>query len=166
MEMKNRLMISNFWLVFVDSFIEDAEGLISNYNQTLRSKLSEYISPDEHASLFERTLLTNMKTLKMNSDSSMSDFSSASDAVQMDTKISGQIVTIIYRMENWSNAKLASAKIGLTFELSGDPIFDDLDLAVTSISSLHSEIRLSLNKPKSPAVLELIAQKALNFLTS
>ena len=166
MEVKNRLMISNFWLVFVDSFAEDAEGLFSNYSQTLRSKLSEYISPDEHASLFERTLLTNMNTLKMNSNSSMSDFSSANDAVQMDTKISGQIVTIIFRMENWSQAKLASAKIGLTFALSGDPIFHDLDLAVTSNSSLHSEIRLSLNKPKSPAILELIAQKALNFLTS
>jgi len=166
MEMKNRLMISNFWLVFVDSFAEDSEGLVSNYSQALRSKLSEYISPDEYVSLFERTLLTNMDGLKMNSSSSKGDFSSADDAVQMDTKISGQIVTIIFRMENWSQAKLASAKIGLTFELSGDPIFDDLDLAVTSSSSLHSEIRLSLNKPKSPAILELIAQKALNFLTS
>jgi hypothetical protein len=166
MEMKNRLMISNFWLVFVDSFNEDAEGLVSNYSQALRSKLSEYISPDEYVSLFERTLLTNFDNLKKNSNSSMSDFNSPSDAVQIDTKISGQIVTIIFRMENWSQAKLASAKIGLTFELSGDPIFDDLDLAVTSSSSLHSEIRLSLKKPKSPAVLELIAQKALNFLTS
>jgi hypothetical protein len=166
MEMKNRLMISNFWLVFFDSFTEDAEGLVSKYSQALRSKLSEYISPDEYVSLFERTLLTNLDNLKMNSNSSMSDFNSASDAIQMDTKISGQIVTIIFRMENWSQAKLASAKIGLTFELSGDPIFDDLDLAVTSSSSLHSEIRLSLNKPKSPAVLELIAQKALKFLTN
>jgi hypothetical protein len=166
MEMKNRLMISNFWLVFVESFTEDAEGLVSEYSQALRTKLSEYISPDEYVSLFERTLLTNLDNLKMNSNSSKSNFNSASDAVQMDTKISGQIVTIIFRMENWSQAKLASAKIGLTFELSGDPKFDDLDLAVTSSASLHSEIRLSLNKPKSPAVLELIAQKALNFLTS
>ena len=166
MDMKNRLMVSNFWLVFVDAFAEDTEGLVSNYSQALRSKLSEYISPDEYVSLFERTLLTSMDSLKINPSSSTSDFSSANDAVQMDTKISGQIVTIIFRMENWSQAKLASAKIGLTFELSGDSIFDDLDLAVTSSSSLHSEIRLSLNKPKSPAVLELIAQKALNFLTS
>ena len=166
MEMKNRLMVSNFWLVFVESFAEDSEGLISNYSEALRSKLSEYISPEEYVSLFERALLTNIDDIKMNSNSSKNDFSSTDDAVQMDTKISGQIVTIIFRMEKWSQAKLASAKIGLTFELSGDPVFDDLDLAVTSSSSLHSEIRLSLNKPKSPAILELIAQKALNFLIS
>jgi len=166
MEMKNRLMVSNFWLVFVESFASDAEELVSNYSQALRSKLSEYISPEEYVSLFERTLLTNLDDLKINSNSNLSDFSSANDAVQMDTKISGQIVTIIFRMENWSQAKLASAKIGLTFELSGNPLFDDLDLAVTSSSSLHSEIRLSLNKPKSPAVLELVAQTALSYLTS
>ena len=166
MEMKNRLMVSNFWQIFVDSFVEDPQGLISNYGESLRGKLSEYISPSEYETLFERELLTNSNNVTLNSQSSMSDFSSSNKAVQMDTKISGQIVTFIFRMEQWSEAKLAIAKIGLTFELSGDPIFDGLDIAVTSSSSLHSELRVSLNKPKSPSVLEKVAQKALSYLAS
>ena len=166
MDMKNRLMVSNFWMVFIESFSQGDQILLSKYGEILRSKVKEYLSPDEYASIFERALLSNLDVMSPNSNSEKSDFANLDQTFQVDTKISGQIVSIIFRMNTWTEAMINKSKIGLTFELSGDPSFEGLDLAVTSSQGLHPELRVSMNKPKKPEVLEDLAKKAIAYLST
>ena len=165
MDMKNRLMVSNFWEPFVDTFVDETSSSTVSYSQTLNSKLKEFINPAEYVNLFEREILTSLSSdIFLRADSGNSSNGSSSP-IQMDTKISGHIVTIIFRVENWSEAKVANAKLGLTFELSKESLFQVLDLAVTSTTGLHSEIRVSLNEPDSSRILGQVAEKALGYLS-
>jgi hypothetical protein len=165
MDMKNRLMVSNFWMVFIETFSQGDQFILSKYGETLRSKVKEYLSPDEFASIFERALLSNLDAMLPNSNSVKNDFTVKDQNFQVDTKISGQIVSIIFRLDTWTESMINKSKIGLAFELSGDPSFEGLDLAVTSAQGLHPELRVSMNKPKKPDVLEYLAKRVISYLS-
>jgi len=166
MDLKNRLMVSNFWLNFIDSFKLEDEILISQYNSTIQNKLKDFISPSDYESLFEQELSKVNSAIRFEQSPTPRNFDLAINEIKLETKIAGRQVFLIFGLSNWSSEKIAEAQFGLAFELSEDIEFSKLDVSVSSDSSQLNEIRISLLKPNSPDILAKLAEKSLKYLGS
>jgi hypothetical protein len=166
MDLKNRLMVSNFWLNFIDSFKLENEELISHYNSTIQNKLKDFISPGNFGSLFEQNLARGNADAKLVQSPNSQDFDLEFNDVKLETKISGRQVSLIFRLSNWSSEKIAAAQFGLAFEISEDSEFSELDVSVSSDSNQMNEIRVSLMRPNGADILAKLADKSLKYLAS
>ena len=166
MDLKNRLMVSNFWLNFVDSFKLENEDLISHYNSTIQNKLKDFVSPSNYGSLFEQELAKVNSAVRFEQSPTPQNFDLASNDIKLETKIAGRQVLLIFGLSNWSSAKIAEAQFGLAYELSEDADFSKLDISVSSDSNQFNEIRVSLTKPNGPDILAKLAEKSLKYLGS